>query len=246
MQTGVRSSPRPSFDRRSCTARSRAIGALVASALAGGIVVPASACGLELVLAMDVSRSVVNSEFDLQMHGLAAAFRDRDVIDAITWIAGGVMVTVTQWSGPEAQTQPIPWTHLTDRGSSEAFALAIARQERAFYASYTAIGEALVHASNLGASNPLSCQRRVIDVSGDGASNRGRPVREVSDALARAGVTVNGLVILGAWPDPAEFYLRNVVRGNGAFLETAASFDDYAVAIKRKLLRELNPQVAER
>jgi len=40
----------------------------------------AKACGVELVLAMDVSRSVVNAEYDLQMGGLAQAFRNPEVI----------------------------------------------------------------------------------------------------------------------------------------------------------------------
>ena len=215
---------------------------LVAGLLAGGLPARATECGLELVLAMDVSRSVVKSEFDLQMNGLAAAFRDPEVAEAITWIAGGVMATVTQWSGPEAQAQPVPWTHLTDAASAAAFAAAIERQDRAFHASYTAVGEALFHANRLSATNPRRCARRVIDVSGDGANNKGRPTRPMAEALAANGVTVNGLVIMGAWPDPVEFYLRNVVRGDGAFLETAANFADYADAIKRKLLRELTSE----
>lgn len=219
---------------------------LLVGMLIGGAPSKASACGLELVLAMDVSRSVVRSEFDLQMNGLATAFRDPEVIEAITWVTGGVMATVSQWSGPEAQLQPVPWTHLTDAAGAIAFAAAIETQERAYFASYTAIGEALFHANSLSATNPRPCKRRVIDVSGDGASNRGRPARPMAEALAANGVTVNGLVILGAWPDPAEFYLRNVVRGDGAFMETAANFADYANAIKRKLLRELTPQVATR
>ena len=213
--------------------------------LAGALVLdhPARAqeCGLELVLAMDVSRSVVSSEFDLQMGGLALAFRDPEVAEAITWTPGGVMATVTQWSGAAAQMQPVPWTHLTDAASAAAFAAAIERQERAFFASYTAVGEALFHANRLSATNPRRCARRVIDISGDGASNRGRPALPMAEALAANGVTVNGLVIMGAWPDPVEYYLRNVVRGDGAFLETAANFADYADAIKRKLLRELTP-----
>ncbi len=86
----------------------------------------------------------------------------------------------------------------------------------------------------------------MIDVSGDGASNRGRPALPMAEALAANGVTVNGLVIKGAWPDPVEFYLRNVVRGDAAFLETTENFADYAAAIKRKLLRELAPQVVAR
>lgn len=217
---------------------------LVAGLLAGGAPNQAAACGLELVLAMDVSRSVVKSEFELQMNGLAMAFRDPEVTEAITWITGGVMATVTQWSGPDAQSQPVPWTHLTDAAGAFAFAAEIEHQQREYIADYTAIGEALFHADNLSATNPLRCKRRVIDVSGDGANNRGRPALPMAKALAASGVTINGLVILGAWPDPAEFYLRNVVRGNGAFLETAANFADYANAIKRKLLRELTPQVA--
>jgi hypothetical protein len=53
-------------------------------------------------------------------------------------------------------------------------------------------------------------------------------------------------VIRGAWPDPVEFYQRNVVRGDGAFLEIADGFSDYAAAIRRKLLRELTPRLAAR
>lgn len=203
-------------------------------------------CGLELVLAMDVSRSIVNAEYDLQMNGLAAAFRNPQVMAAVSWVPGGVMATVTQWSGPESQAQTVPWTHLTDAASMSSFAGAVERQARAFFAAYTAVGEALVHANSLGATNPMRCARRVIDISGDGASNRGQPPRPVAEALAANGVTVNGLAIRGAWPDPAEFYQRNVVRGDGAFLEIAESFQDYADAIRRKLLRELGPHVAER
>jgi Ca-activated chloride channel family protein len=220
--------------------------ALIAGMTICAVPARAAECGLELVLAMDVSRSVIDSEFDLQVGGLARAFRDLEVIEAISWIQGGVMATVTQWSGPESQIQPVPWQHLTDAATAAAFATAIERQQRAFFASYTAIGEALIHANSLSAANPLRCKRRVIDVAGDGASNRGRPVRPMAEALAANGVTVNGLVILGSWPDPADYYLRNVVRGEGAFLETAESFADYADAIKRKLLREIIPQVAAR
>jgi len=219
---------------------------LVAGLLTDAIPARATECGLELVLAMDVSRSVVSAEFDLQMNGLAAAFRDPEVVEVIIWSPGGVMATVSQWSGEQSQAQPVPWTHLTDAASAAAFANAIERQERTFFASYTAVGEALAHADSLSASNPLRCTRRVIDVSGDGANNRGRPARVEAERLAATGVTVNGLVIKGAWPDPVEYYLENVVRGDGAFLETTENFADYAEAIKRKLLRELAPQVAGR
>lgn len=207
---------------------------------------PAAACGLELVLAIDVSRSVVEREFAIQTGGLAAAFRDSRIVDAISWTDGGIMATVTQWSGAASQEQTVPWAHLTGAASIAAFAAAVERQERAFFASYTAIGAALVHAEALAATNPLPCARRVIDVSGDGTSNHGPEPRPVAEALAASGVTVNGLVIRGAWPDPAAFYRENVVRGDGAFLEVAQGFGDYPAAIRRKLLRELAPHLAER
>jgi len=214
--------------------------------LAAASAAPAWACGLELVLAMDVSRSVINSEYDLQMGGLAAAFRDPEVIEAIAWTPGGVMATVTQWSGPASQVQSVPWTHLTDIASAAEFAARIDHQDRAFFAAYTAVGEALIHANGLAASNPMRCARRVIDISGDGVNNRGREPQDIAEGLAANGVTVNGLVILGAWPDPAAYYRTEVVRGVGSFLETASSFADYAEAIRRKLLRELTPQLTSR
>lgn len=207
---------------------------------------PAQACGLELVLAMDVSRSVINREYDLQMGGLATAFRDPEVIEAIGWMPGGIAATVTQWSGPGAQEQSLGWRHLTTPASVRGFAAEIEAIERAFFAAYTAVGEALFHANRLSASNPLDCQRRVIDVSGDGKSNRGRDPRAIADALAANGVTVNALVIKGATPDPETYYADNVVRGAGAFVEVADSFDAYALAMTRKLLRELSPGFAAR
>jgi len=208
--------------------------------------VPARACGLELVLATDVSRSVVNAEYELQMGGLATAFRTPEVIHAIAGIQGGVAATVTQWSGPTSQTQAVDWHLLSDPPSIARFAAAIAATRRQFFAAYTAVGEALVHADWLSRTAGHDCRRRVIDISGDGASNRGRDPAPLAAALAARGVTVNALVIAGARPDPAEFYARHVVAGPGAFLEIADSFQDYAAAMTRKLVRELSPMVAHR
>ena len=207
---------------------------------------PAQACGLELVLAMDVSRSVINPEYDLQMGGLADAFRDEEVAEAIRWTPGGIMATVTQWSGPANQAQTVGWRHLETGQDAAAFADEIDAMNRRFFAAYTAVGEALWHANQISASNPVTCKRRVIDVSGDGASNRGREPRGIADALAANGVTVNALAIKGAAPDPEQFYVQEVIAGPGAFVEVAQDFDDYARAIREKLLRELSPSMVSR
>jgi len=200
---------------------------------------------VELILAMDVSRSVINAEYHLQMQGLADAFRDPAVKDAIGWAHGGVMATVTQWSGPETQFQSVAWTSIKAAADAEAFANAIENQRRKFFSAYTAPGDALRHAAAVSTKNPTSCRRKVIDLSGDGAGNRDSSTRDVADELIAEGFTINGLVILGAVPDPLAYYARDVIGGPGAFVEVAEGFDDYARAIRLKLLRELAPGFAE-
>ena len=206
----------------------------------------ADACGVELVLAVDVSRSVINAEYNQQMLGLSTALTQPDVLQAIEWIPGGVMATLMQWSGPDTQAQTVGWRHLSSPASVRAFATEIASDPRQFFAAYTAIGEALWFANTLSASNPRTCGRRVIDVSGDGASNRGREPAPIATALAANGVTINALVITGAKPDPVTYYSTHVVRGAGAFVEVANGFGDYARAMEEKLMRELSPAFAAR
>lgn len=205
---------------------------------------PAAACEVELILAMDVSRSVTNAEFRMQMGGLAAAFRDPAVKDAIRWAEGGIMTTVTQWSGPDTQLQSIGWTAIRTDAEADSFAEAVATQRRKFFAAYTAPGDALLHAAALSRQNPTPCQRKVIDLSGDGAGNRGTPARQVADELINNGYTINGLAILGAVPDPLSYYVTEVIGGAGAFVEVAEGFEDYSRAIRQKILRELAPGFA--
>ena len=80
----------------------------------------------------------------------------------------------------------------------------------------------------------------MIDVSGDGVSNEGSAPRDISNALAARGYTINGLVIRGADPDPVAHYRTEVIGGPGAFVEIAEDFQDYPRAILRKLLREID------
>ena len=207
------------------------------------IAAPAAACEVELILAMDVSRSVTNPEYDLQMEGLADAFRDKSVQDLIE-TTGGIMATVTQWSGAGDQAQTVPWRWLESRESALNFADEITNQRRSYFGAYTATGDALLHAAAISASNPTKCRRKVIDVSGDGKGNRGSDPKAVSAQLVGLGFTINALAILGAKPSPLDFYARHVIGGPGAFVEAADGFEVYAEAIRRKILRELSPAFA--
>ena len=86
--------------------------------------------------------------------------------------------------------------------------------------------------------------RRVIDISGDGVNNHGAGPDWYAAQGMLEGYTVNGLAIRGALPDPAEYYQDKLIHGPGAFVEVAADFQDYARAILRKLLRELQAPIA--
>ncbi|HEX7108827.1 MAG TPA: DUF1194 domain-containing protein, partial [Aestuariivirga sp.] len=56
---------------------------------------------IELVLALDSSASVDAHEFELQNEGIARAFRDPDVLEAINNMRPfGAAIAVVQWGGP--------------------------------------------------------------------------------------------------------------------------------------------------
>ena len=200
---------------------------------------PALACALELILAVDVSGSIDQEEFALQTEGIAAAFEHPHLAEAIIRQEGGILVTLTHWSGSSRQRQVTDWHKLTDIDSMAAFANEIRRGGRDWRNYSTAIGEALFHAMRTGETVPETCKRRVIDMSGDGVSNEGRAPRAMADALVAMGYTINGLVIRGDSPDPVRYYEKNVVAGPNAFIEIARDFEDYPRAILRKLLREI-------
>jgi hypothetical protein len=199
---------------------------------------------VELVLAMDVSRSVDAQEFRLIRHGTAEAFRNPEIIELIGWLKGGILATVTQWSGPDQQRQVLGWQHLTDAASLARFADQIDAMTRVFRYELTAPGEALLHAESLGATAPLTCRRRVIDIAGDGIRNSGQETGAAADLIESRGLTINGLVVRGDTPDPLEFYHAEIKRGPLSFVEISDGYEDFPKAMFHKLLRELSPSLS--
>lgn len=202
------------------------------------------ACELALVVALDVSRSVDRDEYKLMRAGIVSAFLDEDVVQQIGWMQGGLMVTVTQWGGSGQQRQAMEWRRLTDPFSILQFAHDLHEIDRGYWMADTSVSEALIHAEAVLRDPAVSCRRRVIDVSGDGISNAGPEVFPISRRVGASGITVNGLVISGAKPDPVTYFLTEVISGPGAFVEIADDYADYPRAMKRKLLREFAPVVS--
>jgi hypothetical protein len=207
---------------------------------------PAAAeCSAALVLALDVSSSVDAVENQLQMQGLAAAFRDPAVVDTILYPPGsGIMASAFAWSGFQHQEVLIDWTWLGDRESIAAFADRLAGARRLYDHWPTSLGRAADFGARLHERNPLPCRRKIVDISGDGANNDGVGPEWYRARGVFDGITINGLVIRGADPDPVAYYRENVISGPGAFIEIADGYEDYLRAILRKLLRELQPPFA--
>lgn len=202
-------------------------------------------CGLALVLAADVSSSIDAGEYYLQMNGLARAFRRRRLRDALLGLKSDVVVaTVVQWSGYSHQTQDVPWTRLDSESALDAFAAAIAKVPRGARDQPTALAKGLEFSANL--LHDMPCTRRVIDFSGDGVTNWAVEPSYFAERGLFDGMTINGLVIKGATPDPEPYYREHVARGPGAFVMVADRYEDYPEAILEKLLREIVPQYSMR
>jgi Protein of unknown function (DUF1194) len=194
---------------------------------------------LELVLAIDSSGSVDFQEFELQARGIAHAFRDPEVIEAIEGAApNGIAVSLVQWSGRRQHLVTIDWTLITDATSAEALATRVDAMGRVLIGE-TAIADALRFAHEQLGSGPFQGARQIIDLSGDGATNAGGDPDPFRDAAALAGITINGLAILNENPRLDRYYAEHVIGGPAAFIMAAKDYDDFAHAIRLKLLREI-------
>jgi Ca-activated chloride channel family protein len=201
----------------------------------------ARACELALVLAVDVSGSVDQREYSIQMGGLAAALRDGIVVDAL--IEQEAMLTVIQWTGSSRQRQTIPWMQLRSDQDVAAFAALVDENRRVWRNYSTAIGEALGVAIDAFDAVP-QCRRKVIDVSGDGVSNEGEEPRIHHPRLRDQGIVVNALAIETDDADLTAYFYENLIIGEGAFVITANGFEDYPEQIRRKLQRETTRQLS--
>lgn len=202
---------------------------------------------VELILAVDVSRSVDNEEQEMQFNGYAAAFRDPRLIEAMMrGPIGSIACTFFTWSDWNIQEHLIPWMKLDSPESAEAFARAIDAAPRRTHL-YTSISGAMDFAGRLYGEG-FEGTRRVIDISGDGINNSGREVGAARTDLLNQGVVVNGLAVLDRTPPPPglgamqpldEYYQERVIGGPGAFLMVADGFESFEQAVRRKIIREI-------
>ena len=203
---------------------------------------------LELVLAVDISGSVDEVEALLQREGYIAALRHPQVIEAIQGgMFGGIAVTYVEWAGDHYQRTMLDWSLLDGAESAFAFADALA-ETPLLTAHWTSLSGAIDYAVPLFDDNGFEGFRRVIDISGDGHNNRGRPVEQARDEAVATGITINGLPIVNDRPNPWGgrppinldlYYEQRVIGGPGAFIVVAEDYTSFASAILSKLLLEI-------
>jgi hypothetical protein len=218
--------------------------ALVGAVLAADIA-RAEPVAVELLLAVDASVSVNPNEFDLQVGGIARAFRSEEVLEAIRAVgADGIAVAVYHWGNVRQQRLAVDWMRVDDAASARALAARIAAAPRAFVGGATAIHSALDFAVPRFDENRFEGRRRVLDLSADGRNNRGVSPEAVRDRAVARGITINGLAILNDVPFLDDYFHRRVIGGAQAFVEVADDYDDFARAIRAKLVREITEQPA--
>lgn len=200
---------------------------------------------LELILAVDVSRSMDIDEQQLQRDGYVAALTHPEVIGAITkGRHGRIALTYVEWAGPDTQYTVVDWRAIDGPESARAF-VAVLAQAPIQQFRFTSISSTLAFVAPQFDNNGFAAPRRVIDVSGDGPNNMGIPVVVARAPVVAAGITINGLPIMikqpGSFsiPDLDAYYEQCVIGGFGAFLVVVRSADQFAEAIRRKLVLEI-------
>jgi uncharacterized protein YbaA (DUF1428 family) len=202
---------------------------------------------VELVFLADASNSIDNAEILFQRQGYADAITDPQILSVIRSGAyGKIALTYVEWGSTESQEVVVPWTVIDDKASAEAFAKRLmAEPRRAF--GRNAIGNAIAFAQALIETNEVEGFRKVIDLSADSANNWGGiPIQIARQNAIDAGIVINGLAVLcracSGRPvsyDLERAFAETIIGGPGSFVITADGRDQFAAAVRRKLILEL-------
>lgn len=206
---------------------------------------PPEEVDVALVLAVDVSYSMDLDELALQRNGYIEAFRSKQLHEAIAKGAiGRIAVTYFEWAGGHFQQVVKPWTVIDTPQSAIAFAEELGeaptvRGRRTSISSAIDLGVLLLEQAN------VQAMRRVIDISGDGANNDGRPVTAARDEARDKGIAINGLPVMLKQAsyfdiDNLDAYYEDcVITGIGAFVIPIRERHHFVDATRTKLVREI-------
>jgi hypothetical protein len=224
-------------------------GLIAAALLLGshGFAYAQSEIDLALVLAVDASSSMDADEVDLQRQGYVEAFRSAAVLNAIrSGTSGRIAVIYVDWSDAFDQRIVVPWTLIGEAEQAMVFAKRLEEKPTRRAPGATSISGAIDFGRHLLMTAPFEPTRRVIDISGDGTNNHGRPVAQARGVTVLQGITINGLPLVFKRPDGpldlwnvGRYYRDCVIGGMGAFIIPVHDVSHFAEAIRFKLVREI-------
>jgi hypothetical protein len=189
-------------------------------------------CEMALILAIDVSGSVLDHHYELQRDATAAAIQERIQPNAHAPIA----IQVIMWGTTHHVV--VPWSLLTTHSRINQVAQQLSQTERP--------ERGLTHMTNLMqfaldsyAHVPCEAERMILDISGDGDDTE-RSVHVQRDRAQLMQVQVNGLPIVTEIQtiDISEYFRSQVVTWDG-FVITADSWHAFHRAIRGKLVLEI-------
>ncbi len=216
------------------------------SAVASTVVAQTKADDVDvaLVLAVDTSRSMDNEELQIQRDGYVEALRHKEFIDAVkSGLNGRIAVSYFEWAGSEAPDSVVDWEVIATEQDAIDFAHKIETRP-IDTRGRTSISAAIVQGATMIASSPYRGMRDIIDISGDGANNFGEPVAPTRDKVVKDGIVINGLAMMlspsETQADLDKYYADCVVGGPGSFVLPIHKIEDFAAAVRRKLVLEIS------
>lgn len=196
-----------------------------------------------LIVSVDVSNSVDEHRYKLQMEGIAKALEDPEVLKAImSGPQGGILFSMVSWA--DKPRVSLPWQRIKSVEDAKAVAAKVRALPRQTGEFTCVSGMLRTISDKVVPQIPAKALRIVVDVSGDGRENCNpdQPPAVVRDELNALGVTVNGLPILEGDEGPVleQWYRENVMGGPGSFILPANGFGDFGRAIRQKFMIEIS------
>ena len=159
-----------------------------------------------------------------------------------------------EWSGDFDQRVIRDWTLIETEGDLAEFANTLtARFDDSL--RRTSISGVMDYAPLDFRTNGFQGERRVIDISGDGPNNMGRPVEVARDELVAEGFVINGLPLMthdrerdNPFFDLVDldlYYQFCVIGGPLSFVVPVRSWKEFPAAVRRKLVLELAGRLPE-
>lgn len=197
-----------------------------------------------LVLAVDMSGSMDIDEARVQRTGYVEALSHPEFFNAVrNGLNGRIAISYFEWAGSVNETSLVNWKIIETPQDAAAFAAELASRP-VFTRRGTSISNAISFGGKLLETVPYQAMRRVIDVSGDGPNNMGPLIDPARKAAVEDGVIINGLAILirpsGAKGSLDRYYADCVIGGPGSFVLPVHKAEDFAVAIRQKLVMEVS------